>query len=66
MANAPKKSGARPPPPLDHQFGGDEHRQFPRAKMAVPFKLWMGECLLSLYSLPGTASSQRIDVGRDR
>jgi len=43
MANAPKKSGARPPPPLDKSFGGDEHRQFPRAKMAVPFRLWMGE-----------------------
>ena len=43
MANAPKKSAARPPPPLDKQFGGDEHRQFPRAKMSVPFKLWMGE-----------------------
>src|SRR5215212_3039650 len=43
MANAPKKTGARPPPPLDKSFGGDEHRQFPRAKMAVPFRLWMGE-----------------------
>lgn len=43
MANAPKKTGARTPPPLDKNFGGEEHRQFPRALMAVPFRLWMGE-----------------------
>ncbi len=30
------------PPQLDH-FDGPEHRQFPRAKMNVPFRLWMGE-----------------------
>lgn len=29
-------------PPLD-SYGGPEHRQFPRAKMAVPFRLSIGE-----------------------
>jgi hypothetical protein len=43
MPNAPKKSGARPPPPLDNGFSGPEHRQFPRAKMGVLFRLWIGE-----------------------
>ncbi|MFL5321196.1 MAG: PilZ domain-containing protein [Myxococcaceae bacterium] len=35
-----KKAGR--PPTLD-QFGGPEHRQFPRAKMEVPFQIWIGE-----------------------
>jgi hypothetical protein len=43
MPNAPKKSGARPPPPLDGGFPGPEHRQFPRAKMNVLFRLWIGD-----------------------
>lgn len=30
------------PPQLD-PHDGPEHRQFPRAKMNVPFRLWMGE-----------------------
>lgn len=50
-----KKPAAPPPPPsklppgkalakptLDHH-DGPEHRQFPRAQMTVPFRLWMGE-----------------------
>lgn len=32
----------RGPLPLDAGFPGEEHRQFPRAKMAVPFRLWIG------------------------
>ena len=36
------KSEPRLGPPLD-SYGGPEHRQFPRAKMAVPFKLLIGE-----------------------
>ncbi len=48
MANAKKPAplgtkGARPPPPLDLDHGGEEHRQFPRAKLEVPFQLWVGE-----------------------
>jgi hypothetical protein len=43
MPNAPKKSGARPPPPLDGGLPGPEHRQFPRAKMGVLFRLWIGD-----------------------
>ncbi len=42
-AKKPPKTSARPPPPLDTSFGGEEHRQFPRAKLSVPFKLWVGE-----------------------
>ena len=34
----------RSPLPLDVGGSpGEEHRQFPRAKMAVPFRLWIGE-----------------------
>lgn len=40
---APKKKETKPPPPLDDKFGGPEHRQFPRAKLSVPFRLWIGE-----------------------
>ncbi len=43
MPNAPKKSGARPPPVLDRELPGPQHRQFPRARMPVLFRLWMGE-----------------------
>ena len=45
QAAAAKKTAltARPPPPLDIGFDGAEHRQFPRAKMSVLFRLWMGE-----------------------
>jgi len=38
-----KKKEARPPPPLDERYGGPEHRQFPRALMEVPFRVWIGE-----------------------
>jgi hypothetical protein len=37
-----KKKAARGAPTLD-TFGGSEHRQFPRAKMVVPFSVWIGE-----------------------
>lgn len=37
-----KKKGTRSAPTLD-TFGGSEHRQFPRAVMAVPFSVWIGE-----------------------
>lgn len=57
MPNAPKKTGARPPPPLDKGFPGDEHRQFPRAKMSVPFKLWMGEGADRKFSASLTSSN---------
>lgn len=30
-------------PAIEAGKDGPEHRQFPRARMAVPFKLWMGE-----------------------
>lgn len=48
MATAAKRPSSnaknvRPPPPLDTDFGGDEHRKFPRAKLEVPFKLWVGD-----------------------
>jgi hypothetical protein len=43
QAATQKKSVNRPPPPLDQGFEGAEHRQFPRAKMAVMFRLWIGE-----------------------
>lgn len=42
---APKQSGqerTKVTPQLD-PHDGPEHRQFPRAKMTVPFRLWMGE-----------------------
>ncbi len=31
------------PPPLDASFRGEEHRQFPRARLAVRFNAWIGE-----------------------
>ena len=31
------------PPPIDSAEGGEEHRQFPRAKIDLPFSLWIGE-----------------------
>lgn len=39
--NSKEKKKGRPPA-LD-DFGGSEHRQFPRAKMAVPFQIWIGD-----------------------
>ena len=30
-------------PPIEQGEDGPEHRQFPRARMAVTFKLWIGE-----------------------
>jgi hypothetical protein len=42
-AQATTKAGEpRLGPPLD-SYGGPEHRQFPRAKMSVPFRLVIGE-----------------------
>jgi hypothetical protein len=32
-----------PKPTLDANHDGPEHRQFPRAQMTVPFRLWVGE-----------------------
>lgn len=37
-----KKKAARGAPTLD-SLGGSEHRQFPRAKMSVPFAVWIGD-----------------------
>jgi hypothetical protein len=42
----PEKKGAnavKVPPPLDANFRGEEHRQFPRARLAVRFSAWIGE-----------------------
>ncbi|MHB8875228.1 MAG: PilZ domain-containing protein [Myxococcaceae bacterium] len=36
----PKVAGM---PPLEPDFDGPEHRKFPRARMAVPFSLWIGD-----------------------
>ncbi len=35
--------GLKSPPPLDPNFRGEEHRQFPRARLAVRFNAWIGE-----------------------
>src|SRR5258706_16165091 len=40
-ASEAKRPGVRGPPPLDTRSTGEEHRQFPRAKMEVPFVLWI-------------------------
>lgn len=37
------KSAVKRSPTIESGKDGPEHRQFPRAKMEVPFKLWMGE-----------------------
>src|SRR5881628_2579709 len=37
------KAKVKPPPELDDQFGGEEHRKFPRARLNVPFQLWIGD-----------------------
>ena len=42
MAVASKVAEKRNPQ-METGRGGEEHRQFPRAKMDVPFKLWIGE-----------------------
>ncbi len=43
MAAVAAKTAEKRRPPLESGQDGPEHRQFPRARMAVPFKLWMGE-----------------------
>lgn len=40
--SAKGKRATRGAPKLDN-FGGEEHRQFPRAKMEVPFNVWIGD-----------------------
>ena len=40
VAEKSKRAGR---PPLLDDFGGAEHRQFPRAKMEVAFKIWIGD-----------------------
>ena len=40
----PAAQGARPALPLDEdRTDGSEHRKFPRARLVVPFQLWIGE-----------------------
>jgi hypothetical protein len=39
--NEVRRDGARKPPPLDLEHDGEEHRQFPRAKMRVHFEAWI-------------------------
>lgn len=40
---APPAKQITPRPLLDKNHDGPEHRQFPRAAMTVPFRLWMGD-----------------------
>lgn len=40
---APVRRDVRPPPQLDLREAGEEHRQFPRAKLGVRFDLWIDE-----------------------
>ncbi|MGQ0504277.1 MAG: PilZ domain-containing protein [Myxococcaceae bacterium] len=40
---AGKGSKLRPPPPLDSSNRGEEHRQFPRARLAVRFTAWIDQ-----------------------
>lgn len=45
-APPPARNGLRAAPRLDlldEEHDGAEHRQFPRARMAVPFDVWIGE-----------------------
>jgi len=43
MAAVASKLAEKRSPPLEKGRDGPEHRQFPRAHMEVPFKLWIGE-----------------------
>jgi hypothetical protein len=43
MAVVASKLAEKRTPPMEKGKDGPEHRQFPRARMEVPFKLWMGE-----------------------